>query len=566
MKDSKIKLHYILIFALAAYIIKNIFVGADNDEAYGIVAGYRLALGDKMFLEMWEPHQTSAIFTAFFIKLFLLISRGSVDYLNIYLRIIYFLIHGLISYGVYRTFRLPNFEMRNEDAKWLSLIFFVSSPKCIYIPEYSNLHIWFFTLFCLSVVWYYYGEALLFKNPIMLVLSGLFLSCDVLAYPSMVLLFPVFIIFMCVKRDKKLYKEILLFSLPCLVGAFLLIGYVLSYMSIEQLFEVMPYVMGDGSHAVSLREKILGVMTSCGEMAIILLVAFVISGLLVAGYCLWKRKSQIKKDVKVSFILLTFGVLSIHQIICYFTSEYNASFPHVIYLYICVVGMYFYFKNKSRNQLGISLILFSFVSYIGIIILSNWDPIHLMPYLIVGVLGGFVYWKDYLVSCLKVGEKVFRTLCGIIVFMNIWGYCYLIIGGVEINSSIFQVGGYCKEGLRAGIFAEYMNAYIYNENQKVWPEAIPAGSSVMYVGQTQTFYMQGDCTISAANTISTPIYDERLLKYWEINPDRYPDVVVVECMYDSISVGEDNYMMRWLQEEFHASEVTHYPYIIVYKK
>ena len=67
MKNAGKKWFYLLIIALAAYTIKNIFVGVDNDETYGIVLGYRLANGDKLLLEMWEPHQTSAIFTALFI-------------------------------------------------------------------------------------------------------------------------------------------------------------------------------------------------------------------------------------------------------------------------------------------------------------------------------------------------------------------------------------------------------------------------------------------------------------------------------------------------------------------
>lgn len=56
----------ICILAIIAYTAKNLFIGADTDEGYGIMVGYRLAMGDRLLLEMWEPHQTSAIFTAVF--------------------------------------------------------------------------------------------------------------------------------------------------------------------------------------------------------------------------------------------------------------------------------------------------------------------------------------------------------------------------------------------------------------------------------------------------------------------------------------------------------------------
>ena len=66
----------ICILAIIAYTAKNLFIGADTDEGYGIMVGYRLAMGDRLLLEMWEPHQTSAIFTAVFIRLFVMLTVG----------------------------------------------------------------------------------------------------------------------------------------------------------------------------------------------------------------------------------------------------------------------------------------------------------------------------------------------------------------------------------------------------------------------------------------------------------------------------------------------------------
>ena len=40
----------ICILAIIAYTAKNLFIGADTDEGYGIMAGYRLAMGDRLLL------------------------------------------------------------------------------------------------------------------------------------------------------------------------------------------------------------------------------------------------------------------------------------------------------------------------------------------------------------------------------------------------------------------------------------------------------------------------------------------------------------------------------------
>ena len=94
----------IVVLAMIAYTLKNLFVGADMDEGYGIMAGYRLAMGDRLLLEMWEPHQTSAIFTAVFIKLFLMIT-GGINYLNLFLRVVSFLVQGGVAVFLYKTLR-----------------------------------------------------------------------------------------------------------------------------------------------------------------------------------------------------------------------------------------------------------------------------------------------------------------------------------------------------------------------------------------------------------------------------------------------------------------------------
>lgn len=51
----------ICVLAIIAYTLKNLLIGTDTDEGYGIMVGYRLAMGDRLLLDMWEPHQTSAI-------------------------------------------------------------------------------------------------------------------------------------------------------------------------------------------------------------------------------------------------------------------------------------------------------------------------------------------------------------------------------------------------------------------------------------------------------------------------------------------------------------------------
>ena len=144
----------ICILAIIAYTAKNLFIGADTDEGYGIMAGYRLAMGDRLLLEMWEPHQTSAIFTAVFIRLFVMLT-GGVNYLNLFLRLVFFPIQAGVSVFLYKTIRRTVPQMDENVAALMGLLYYVTTPKSIFIPEYSNLHNWFFALMVLCLLRYF---------------------------------------------------------------------------------------------------------------------------------------------------------------------------------------------------------------------------------------------------------------------------------------------------------------------------------------------------------------------------------------------------------------------------
>ena len=126
--------------------------------------------------------------------------------------------------------------------------------------------------------------------------------------------------------------------------------------------------------------------------------------------------------------------------------------------------------------------------------------------------------------------------------------------------------GINRKGLRAGILTDYMTAYRYNNNMEIWQEAVPDGSTVLYVGPSQFYCMLGEHTQASPDTICSMIYDERLLDYWEIHPERYPDVVVFESSYGDIRQEGDNFIWHWLMEDFQPSERKDYPYIAVFTR
>ena len=67
--DKKILSAYGILIAVAC--ISLIFTNISYDAEYQMAMAYRMLKGDKMILQMWEPHQTSAFLCAIFMKFYM---------------------------------------------------------------------------------------------------------------------------------------------------------------------------------------------------------------------------------------------------------------------------------------------------------------------------------------------------------------------------------------------------------------------------------------------------------------------------------------------------------------
>lgn len=55
---------------------KSIWISLDMDESYAVALGYRMARGDMLVRDMWEPHQFSGFLAALFTGPYLLFRGG----------------------------------------------------------------------------------------------------------------------------------------------------------------------------------------------------------------------------------------------------------------------------------------------------------------------------------------------------------------------------------------------------------------------------------------------------------------------------------------------------------
>ena len=94
----------ILILVCAAVMLRSAFTGLEIDEEYALSLGYRLVSGDRLFYDMWEPHQLSSLPAAALLAMFIGITGGTTGVL-VFFRLVVLACKAGMSYVFYREFR-----------------------------------------------------------------------------------------------------------------------------------------------------------------------------------------------------------------------------------------------------------------------------------------------------------------------------------------------------------------------------------------------------------------------------------------------------------------------------
>ena len=121
------------------------------------------------------------------------------------------------------------------------------------------------------------------------------------------------------------------------------------------------------------------------------------------------------------------------------------------------------------------------------------------------------------------------------------------------NVKLLSISGIVKDGPMAGLVSDYMGPYIANSNLNDWRQNVRKGDRVLIVGTIHLStigYLYEDTEICVDSTICTPTYSEKLLSYWEMNPWKEPNVVVLDCWFGEPRIAENEWIMKWIEEHF----------------
>lgn len=540
--------------ACGAMLVTNL----SYDAEYQLAMAYRLVKGDFLITQMWEPNQTSAFLCALLMKLYLCITHTTTG-IVLFTQAAGLLFRLGVCLFLFRTLK-DCADTPDLPALTASLLFLLLSPKGLLIPEYSNMQVWFATLTALFLVRHYSSGRL----P-SLILSAVSLCLGVFSYPSLVVCYAA-VFFLLLRYAPSPRKSICLFTGVCAAigGAF--IAWLLIRIGPDRLFLCLSNALAlEPTHTVSYSEKwlahLLNGLRTVLILALIGLAALVVERIL----CLFCKKADKKRAAfstdrwLLLFWLLLFLVLTANTL-----AVKNDSSPSYPLLFLAVLG----FGKRSllsekERPVYLSAFAVSCMNLLATLLLSDHGVMQAIPYMQLAVcIAALPLYRWFLQLSRTPGLKT-AFCCAVHGFLLLLLfrciYIHVPIYGRSQICSLSSDLGLIRSGPAIGIITDEEGAARQRDSMREWKEYIRPGDTIWILGEpVDTLgYLYEDVLVGAPTVMSTPSYSEELLTYWELNPDKYPDVVIVSSGFGELAwdMRKNQWLMDWLQNGYQAETI-----------
>ena len=230
-----------LLGLLGMLSIWKIRLGLHSDEAYCIALGDMMARGNSFFKECWSSLQMSSVFTAPVIYIYERI-MGNREGILLLFRFLSVCIQMCICIWFYMTFRN---DYQKKYVAVASVILFTFIPDAQSFT-YKQEIIWFITL---EIIFSYNYFVLGRKKH--LIFLGIMIACSVLAYPTAVVQFLMYIILIYISGEKMpegkkgFWKDVLILTGACAACAIAFFLIVFRQISIAEFVEYFPKAVED---------------------------------------------------------------------------------------------------------------------------------------------------------------------------------------------------------------------------------------------------------------------------------------------------------------------------------
>lgn len=552
--SKKVYISYFVLIAAACASF--VFTNISYDAEYQFAMAYRMIKGDVMIQQMWEPHQTSAFLCAILMKAYMAVT-GTTTGIVLYTQVAGLLIRAVIAWLFYKMIKETSGEV---PAVIVGCIYLLISPKELLTPEFGNMQLWFATLMFLALVKYFKCYKWIY-----LVLSAVSLCLGVLSYPSIIIVYFAAVIILC-KYSENPKKDVGIFTGTCALIGGIFVLYLLLTVGLDIIIQCLQNALAlEPTHTVSFASKTLAHVLNIAKVFGMLAAVGLIGGIIECAYSfICSCKNKVKFNYVWSrwlisswYVLMVFLLLNILSV----KNRGGYSLP---FLVIILVG---FAKrdmlSKEEKKIYYSAFGISIMSLLATLILSDNAFIQAITYMLILICVSILPLYHWLKSD-QISAKLCRLyvyglhlLAVLIIFRCV--YIHIPIYGRSQIFSILDDVALIRSGPAIGIITDEEGAARQRDSMAEWKKYIKPGDTIWILGEpVDTLgYLYEDVEVGAPTVMSTPTYNEALLYYWELNPDKYPDAVIVASSFGNLDyvLSLNTWLMEWLEEEYCADTV-----------
>jgi len=553
-------------------MVKTLLVSTDIDEAYAVAQAYRLVKGDRLLLDMWEPHQLSAYLPAILMDVFIKVT-DSTDYIVLYLRMAGMTIHTLLGVWLYQVVKG---KMKAFGAGLLLLLHMNFLAKWLQIPEFELMNYWYMLIVFLCMLRFYHGEG----RKRYLVIAGIATMLQICNYPTMILLYPFYMLGIykvnaARGKKKKVLGEMIWCTIASVLPGVVFVGYLFSYMDISDFQKALLQILSDPSHSEKniwhrMLEYGLGAVQDIAVMAVVFGMV-----MLVLSFGLRRQKLS-RKYIAVISLLIELMLFCAVQVYGCIAGDQNQFYLQSRYLLIAILGIFLYFRFEHKNKVVFWFgIIPGGVATLAALLVTNMTLNVAYSKLFICVIGSFMLLFEKLYEYegvtadkeeadngtrLKVKSfKHFAYIACMAIVMSLV-VCKLVLIRVTsclpvtVRADLAEV----EQGPLKGIYILEREAAGMNEKVALLKEYVTEEDNLFYFGCENLLYLCTGAEISAASVQGTSVFNETFLEYLEDAPEKYPTVVAVDKHFatDYYRVyNPHNYIvLDWIEQEFQYTE------------
>ncbi len=536
--------YIILLTAGLLLLLKCFYSFCWSDETFYFSTAYRFYQGDSIFQHDWFPTQLSSVMLLPLFSLFMKIT-GSVEGVILFFRIcfvIYAVIRSIIIY------RIIKYSYPQWIALICALLYLFYTHLNIATLSYYTMSVGFFLVAMLLICHYYRTELRRY-----LVAGGFTFALSVLALPTMAVAYVIVILGIAllllacrvlplpiwVKHavaQGRLVTVCVYTFLGICVPAVLFAIFLLTNVALADFIQAIPYVLSDEEHGTSLiyplKKFFIGINEVYGYAAYLGYLLIVVTALLALIELQRKAISRRLKLVLCGIDILLF--------IAYFI----CSIGHTGYIQtaLCLFALPLFFLTFERSARSFFLLFLPGMIFSLVYSYSSNGYLYILAMgHSIAAIGGVLMIYDFKQEICNADTdssliEMLSVLCTCVMFVALLQTVTLRFVNVYRDAPLPELTAKINDGPAAGLYTTPKHAAMYETVYGVLNDYCQSddlnpskeNNGRLFITKLLPFgYMCSDLRCGSPTTWRTQFNSVRLEDYYTLNPDRYPDIILV---------------------------------------